>query len=195
MAVNSQTTMFTGSYADHWLILRYCGHRIKTAVGVLQKGAPNDHCWTDLAVELQLLNCIYVFGTLNGLFMQLPQATRGVLTLVTNSDNFANDLQTFVPQLPVDNDDTDLSFDADRVDMVWWTAESAPLANDYYLMPFEELWRKATVAHRANNPFTITDTGTEEQVINAFQRSLADVFQKLKAEQDDVELEMAVINE
>ncbi|KAG9310037.1 hypothetical protein JVU11DRAFT_10078 [Chiua virens] len=195
MAVNSQTTTFAGSYANHWLILRYCGHRIKTAADVLQKGAPNDHCWTNLTAELQLLNHIYVFGMLNRLFMQLPQATRGVLTLVTNSNNFTNNLQIFVPQLPVDNDDTNLSFDADRVDMVWWTAESAPLANDYYLMPFEELWRKATVAHRADDLFTITDTGTEEQVIDAFQQSLTDVFQKLKVEQDDVELEMAVVNE
>ncbi|KAG9308925.1 hypothetical protein JVU11DRAFT_11386 [Chiua virens] len=229
MVVNSQTTTFTGSYADHWLILRYCGHHIKIAVDVLQKGALNDHCWTNFTAELQLLNHIYAFGMLNGLFMQLPQVAWGALTLVTDSDNFTNNLQTFVLQLPVDNDNTDLSFDTDWVDMVWWTAElaplprvlpkphslmvshhhhhphlamdplyphrSLPLPDDYYLIPFEELWRQATIAHRADDPFTIADTSTKEQVIDTFQWSLTDVFQKLKVEWDNVELEMAVVNE
>ncbi|KAG9309373.1 hypothetical protein JVU11DRAFT_10610 [Chiua virens] len=101
MAVNSyfnpSTTAFTGIFADHWLILHYCSYCIKIAVDILQKGTPNDHCWCDFTAELQLLNRIYVFGTLNGFFMQLPQATQGALTLVTNADNFTNDLETFVP--------------------------------------------------------------------------------------------------
>lgn len=83
--------------------------------------------------------------------MQLPQAAKAALCLLTDPDTFANDFKTFLPRFRIDEDDTDLSFDADRLDMVWWEADSPPLAENHSLIPLEELWNKATKARRVRS--------------------------------------------
>ena len=127
-----------------------------------------------------------------------------------DSTNFDSNIKELLYLIPMDEDDSEVSFHADRLEDVWWLRDSPPLSPAYGGQLLSEVVEKAvnvlrvshhssdvTLSHgkQADCPRRQRHGDSETDMADPHRQYLGGLLQGLGDELRNVELEMAVVGD